>query len=479
MRRALLLVLSLAGTARANGRPDAVSTIHWQQGDPQHLAAGLTFGLILSQDGGATWQWMCEKAVGYGGMYDPDYAYTASGALFATTFDGLRVMRDGCVFGAAPPGNTFVSQVRLAPDGRVFYAASDAADSSIYQSSDDGMSFPISASPGRPNDWWESLVFGSDQRVYLAGYRFQSHCLAGTVGYGDPCLTDADCPAIEPRRHKGPTCGDASKLYLVRRSDDGGATFAIEPTSPSLPAPQNGTTLAIVGVDPANPDIVYARLRATTDSLYVSSDGAVTWTKVLDEPEHFSFVVRKSGELVVGTKLSGSKRSADHGATWTDLVSPPHIGCLYESPSGEVWACTQNYAQMMTPEMPAIPADGFGIMKSTDLATWTGVLRFQDIAAPVSCPAGTAQHDSCVEKDMGMPSVWCCLAMQLGITNAGADCSGRLACVASPPPDGMPPPVDGVIKSPPPPPGGCCDAGEIASLWLVVPIVGVLRRRRR
>src|SRR5690348_8780189 len=149
MRRALLLVLGLAGTAHANGRPSAVSTINWQQGDPNHLAAGLTFGAILSQDGGATWQWMCEKAVGYGGMYDPDYAYTASGALFATTFDGLRVMRDGCVFGAAPPGNTFVSQVQLAPDGRVFYAASDPHDSSIYQSTDDGMSFPVSTSPGR------------------------------------------------------------------------------------------------------------------------------------------------------------------------------------------------------------------------------------------------------------------------------------------------------------------------------------------
>jgi hypothetical protein len=76
-----------------------------------------------------------------------------------------------------------------------------------------------------------------------------------------------------------------------------------------------------------------------------------------------------------------------------------------------------------------------------------------------------------------MPSVWCCLAMQLGVAMPGADCSGRLACVASP--DGPPPAVDGVIHSPPPPPGGCCDAGELASLWLAIPIVGVLRRRRR
>jgi len=475
MRSVLVLLLG-ASVAHANGRPSAVSTIHWQPGQPQHLVAGLTFGVILSQDGGATWQWMCEKAVGYGGVYDPDYAYTATGALFATTFGGLRVMRDGCVFGAAPPGTTFVSQVEVSPDGRVFYAAADPHDAGIYQSSDDGVTFPISAAPGRPNDWWESLVFGSAQRVYLAGYRFQSHCVAGTVGAGDDCTTDADCPIIEPRRHKGGTCADATKHFLLLRSDDGGASFQYEPQT-GLPPATNAASLAIVGVDAANPDLVYARVRDAKDTFYVSTDGAVTWTSILEEPERTAFLVRASGELVAATKLSGSKRSLDHGTTWSDLVNPPHIGCLHESPAGEVWACTQNYAQTMIDGMPAVPADGFGIMKSADLASWTGVLRFQDIAAPVTCPAGTAQHDQCVEKDEGMPSVWCCLAMQLGITMPGADCSGRLACVAMP--DGPPPTVDGVIKSPPPPPGGCCDAGELASLWLAVPILAVFRRRRR
>jgi photosystem II stability/assembly factor-like uncharacterized protein len=476
MRRALLIVLAMAGAAHANGRPSATSTLHWRPGQPQEIAAGLTFGLVLSHDGGGTWEWMCEKAVGYGGVFDPDYAYTASGALFATTFDGLKVMRDGCVFGAAPPGNTFVSAVEVAPDGRVFYAAADPHDGNIYQSTDDGMTFPVSAAPGRPNDWWDSLVFANAQRVYLAGYRFQSHCMAGTVGAGDDCTSDEQCPVIENNRPYHGRCGDARKVILLMRSDDGGASFTPAPKL-GLPAPTNASVLSIVGVDPANPDIVYARMRDVKDALYVSTDGALHWTKVLEEPERFSFVVRASGEIVVGTKLSGSRRSTDHGTTWIDLVNPPHIGCLYESPGGEVWACTQNYAQMMMDGMPAIPSDGYGIMKSTDLSAWTGVLRFQDIAAPVACPSGTPQHDQCVEKDDGMASVWCCLAMQMGITNPGADCSGRLACIA--PGEPAPPRVDGVIKTPPPPPGGCCDAGAIASIWLTVPILTILRRRRR
>jgi photosystem II stability/assembly factor-like uncharacterized protein len=474
MKRVLALLL-LAGVAHANGRPEATSTIHWRPSAPQDVVAGMTFGVVLSHDGGATWQWMCEDAVGYGGVYDPDYAYTASGALFATTFDGLKVNRDGCVFGAAPPGNTFVSQLEVAPDGRVVYAAADPHDAGIYQSTDDGMTFPVSASPGRDNDWWDSLVFATDQRVYLAGYRFQSHCMGGTVGAGDDCIRDEDCPFIENSRPFHGRCGDARKVFLLMRSDDGGASFTPQ-TKIGLPAPQGGSVLSIVGVDPLDPDIVYARVRQATDSLYISTDGAVHWTKILDEPERLSFVVRRSGEIVVATKLSGAKRSIDHGATWIDLVNPPHIGCLYESPAGDVWACTQNYAQMMMDGMPAIPADGYGIMKSTDLATWTGVLRFQDIAGPVACPAGTAQHDRCVEKVDDKASVWCCLAKQLGVTNPGADCSGRLACV---PASEAPPQVDGVTKAPAPPPGGCCDAGELASIWLVGPVLMILRRRRR
>ena len=214
-------------------------------------------------------------------------------------------------------------------------------------------------------------------------------------------MTDADCPRIQPLRIKRATCGDAHKVLLLARSDDGGSSFAAQ-MKYGLPAATNRSELKIVGIDAADPDIVYAKLvEAGGETLYVSKDAAVTWTKILDEPDAIAFVARKSGEIVAGTKLSGSRRSLDHGTTWTDLANAPHIGCLTEDAAGLVWACTQNYAQAMMMGMPAIPADGFGMMTTTDLATWTGVMRYQDIADPVSCPSGTAQHDQCVEKDDG------------------------------------------------------------------------------
>lgn len=115
-----LVLLASATQLHANGRPAATSTINFRQGNEQHIAAGMTFGLLVSKDGGATWRWFCEDAIKYGGMYDPDYAYTPTGALFATTFDRSLVNRDGCSFDATPFGKKFMSAIALGPRGHVF-----------------------------------------------------------------------------------------------------------------------------------------------------------------------------------------------------------------------------------------------------------------------------------------------------------------------------------------------------------------------
>jgi hypothetical protein len=157
-----LLALVMASDASANGRSPGTSTIQFRRGMEQEVVAGMTFGLLRSVDNGATWHWMCEDAIGYGGTYDPDYMYTSSGAVFATTFDGLKVMRDGCTF-ASPYGRKFVSVTAQGPDGRLYHATSDTpsagnpGDSNIYRSEDDGVTWPVSSMPGVLNDWWQSL----------------------------------------------------------------------------------------------------------------------------------------------------------------------------------------------------------------------------------------------------------------------------------------------------------------------------------
>jgi MYXO-CTERM domain-containing protein len=432
---ALLVPLVMSPDASANGRSPGTSTIHFRHGAEQEVVAGMSFGLLLTRDNGASWYWMCEEAIGYGGTYDPDYEFTSSGALFATTFTGLKVARDACTF-QAPNGMKFVSAIAQAPDGTLYYGAADApsatspGDAKIYRSIDDGMTWtPGSAMPGMPGDWWQSLEIApsSQSRLYLAGYRFTT----------------------------SPT-GNV-KTFLLFRSDNAGDTWQALPTTDFMTMPNS--TIEIAGISYTNPDLVYARVKlednSISDAIYRSTDAGMTWTRILGKAGSIAFVVRRSGELVAATQALGAARSTNNGDTWIDLASPPHINCLAENSAREVWACTQNYGGM------GAQSDGYGIMKSTDLATWSGVLKYQEIKAPIACADGTVQKDRCDTQ------LWCGLCAQLGCV------SGRPECA----PAGDPPTTGGGGDK------GCCrtSAAPAPGAMLLVIAVGVLllRRRRR
>jgi photosystem II stability/assembly factor-like uncharacterized protein len=431
---ALLAPLVMSGDASANGRSPGTSTINFRRGMDQEIVAGMSFGLVLSRDNGATWYWMCEAAIGYGGTYDPDYAFTSTGALFATTFDGMQVARDGCTF-RPPLGSKFVSTITQGPDGRLYHGAADTVspgnpgDANIYRSDDDGATWlPSPMPPGVVNDWWQSLEVAPSNadRVYLTGYRF----VAGPSGN--------------------------TKVFLLFRSDDAGQSWQALPTTQIAAMPNS--VIEIAGISHTDPDLVFARVKladnAVSDAIYRSTDAGATWTHVLDKGSSISFVVRRSGELLAATQALGAARSTDNGATWINLVAPPHINCLAENSAGEVWACTQNYGGMQA------PSDGYGIMKSANLATWTPVMKYQDMKAPIACGDGTKQKDTCDTE------LWCGLCMQLGCESGRPEC-GSVA--------GDDTPVEDPGK-------GCCKnsaAPAPGALLLVLGIGLLLLRPRR
>jgi uncharacterized protein (TIGR03382 family) len=163
---------------------------------------------------------------------------------------------------------------------------------------------------------------------------------------------------------------------------------------------------------------------------------------------------------VVLTRSLGGQISVNGGTSWTPLSNPPHVNCVVEHPvDHSLWACTQNYGG------PGLPSDDFGIMKTTDLQNWTGVLKYQDIQKPVACAAGTPQHDTCEVQN------WCTLRQQLGITSTAITCAGQA--------DGAPVDSGGVVVKPPP--KGCCDtgAGGAPTALGAGVLVGTLLRRRR
>jgi uncharacterized protein (TIGR03382 family) len=460
---ALASVLAASGVAQANGRPAGTSTINFRQGHEQDIAAGMTFGMVISHDGGATWHWMCEKAVLYGGLFDPDYVYAPSGALFATTFDGSLVNRDGCVFAPiAAFGKKFFSSITQGPDGALLMAAADVpdgmgnlGDAKIYKSTNDGMAFNTGATAGMINDWYNSIeVAPTDAtRVYVSGYRL------GTGG---------------------------ARSWQIYRSSNGGTSFT--PVTSTGFTTSDNSSIDIVGIKRGAPDTVFVRVSlvdgTTGDAIWRSDNAGQSWTKIFPTTanpvkDEMSFVVRANGDIVVGTRNSGAfVARGPTNATWETLAGAPHINCLVENTAGEVWACTQNFA------VPGTPSDDAGIMKTTNLTSWTKVLRYQDIQAPVECPAGTRQHDQCVYDCPDVtyndnpascpntsPTAWCVLKNQLGVT------STTIACPAAND-NTTPPTADVTTKDKP----GCCSAssdGAPAAMALSLWVGMVILRRRR
>jgi uncharacterized protein (TIGR03382 family) len=457
-RAAFALVLGASALAEAHGPHPQVLSINYRQGHEQDIAAGTSFGLLLSHDGGATWQWMCELAIRYAdnGSWNPDYAYTASGALFATTRDDALVMRDACSFAKIPnlpPSD--VAQIALGSDGSLHMAAvvpafmSNPGDANIYSSVDDGLAFPIAATAGQIGDWYSSLeVAPSDPtRLYLAAFH--------NVGL--------------------------VREWQIWRSDDAGATYQSLPMTGIANGSAN-SAIVFVGAGRNAPDTVFAAVTEIApdqpSSLYRSTDGGMSWTKVRDVAEKLSFVLRANGDAIVASPNLGAFVSHDLGASWIPLPGAPHINCLTETTAGEVWACTENYGSVV---VPFTPSDDAGIMKSVDLATWTPVLRFQDITGPVDCPVGTRQHDQCVfgctEDDYNTdpancpnttPQGWCSLRNLLVISSEVLDCGG--------PPVQLPPTIP-----PEPDDFGCCDTagGGPTALLGGLALAGILARRRR
>src|SRR4051812_12470265 len=83
--------------ASANGRFPAAGQLVFAPDDPSTLAIRATFGVLVSRDSGKTWDWICEKAMGYGGsVEDPSIALTSGPGLLVGTQEGLATSGDAC-----------------------------------------------------------------------------------------------------------------------------------------------------------------------------------------------------------------------------------------------------------------------------------------------------------------------------------------------------------------------------------------------
>lgn len=439
MRLVLAALLFATATASANGRAPVTNGVFFAPSDPHTIWVRTTFGPLVSHDDGCTFYWVCEQNVGYAGQFDPKYAIATDGTIFASTFSGLRVSRDGgCNFTTATsekpmgdPGriaDIWIDALDIGPSGEVWAATAESGKpNDIYKSTDNGVTFNPSGMQS-PTVWWKSVkVAPSDaMRVYVTGYQ-----VAGTLDDGGQ---------MPPTAH------------FVASVDDG-----VHWTESALSGVAYGSTplVYVLAVQPDAPDralmVSVGAAAPAGDLLYRTTDGGTTFTQVLSTSDPIRDVVyRDAMNVVVATIAGGSFTSSDGGATFAPMASPPQLACLGQN-NGKLFGCGANWG----PDFKAVA-------KSADATTWDKVFRFVELQGPLACPAGTAEHDVCAP-------LWPALQQQFGAT--GSTCG---VAPGDPVPDATP-----VAKK-----TGCCDAGEGAPIGLgwafgVGLVVARPRRRRR
>ena len=460
----ICLALVVAGVAAlgpdealANGRFPASTNAVFQPDNDALILLPTTFGLLLSNDDGESFRWICEDTVGYGGTYDPDYAFNTAGDIYATTFEGLQVSTDGsCTYtpteffgdltgGSNPVKITghWVGEVEVASDGKVWAATSTGGQSNDVYVSTDGTTFN-SANNWHPSAWWKSLrVSQSDPDVvYVAGYQI----------------------AVDP---------DPSQALLYKTVDGGANWTKLSVADFAFGMQPN---LILEGISPTNPEILFARVLGARepqgDDLYRSIDGGASWTKVLQMHGTISaFVIRSDDRVLTGTATAcaediatavdasipnkGCVRSSADGSagSWVTPAIEPKLGCIAERQSDQsLFACAGNW-----------DPDNFALGRSTDNGeSWSKVLRFSDITGPLQCPAGTQQH-TCEQVN------WPGLCGILGICEvADAGVSAEVD-------------ADTIIVDPPDSPGcfGCrtSGAGGLGTLLAIFALYGLVFRR--
>ena len=280
---------------------------------PDEILLATNFGVLTSEDAGATWIWSCEQPVNsYGRLYQmgPAPAHrlyaVANGKLVFSDDDACGWQVAGGALGAELCQDAFVDPT----DGTRVLAAGLASGTAgvvytVFESTDGGATFGRTLYTGAPGD----LVTGVE------------------IAASDPMTIDL---ALSRGAAAAPT---------LARSSDGGATWQLADLTAALGAGQ----VRIVAIDPVDDDRVWLRwLGAGGDALALATHGGATVAVPLsfDNGALVAFARTATGTLLVAGTLAGAPalfRSTDGGATFAALPAPPHILALAER-AGTVYA---------------------------------------------------------------------------------------------------------------------------------------------
>jgi hypothetical protein len=361
---AVALAVLAGRSAMANGRLPAASQIVVSPRDPRIVVLRATYGVLISHDGGETWRWLCEDALGVSSMSseDPSFALTAGGTLIAGVTAGLAVSSNtGCDWRFVDGGlaGRPVKDVTVRPDNpRVAVALAATYDAhaaeggpgflqQLYESVDDGASWAALGGPIDPTATATTLeVAATDgSRLYVSALR------------------------------------DAAQAASLFVSLDKGATWTERPV-PLDASRESGVYIA--AVDPMNADRVYLRTAGSTSRLLVTDDAGQTYRAPFSlAGQILGFARSPDGSKVYAGNIEQGLFAATRDSLSFQSVSNLPVQCL-TAEGGNLWACSRDN-QAGTGFVAGVSAD--------DGATFTAKLHLA--AQPLLACAADATAAQC------------------------------------------------------------------------------------
>lgn len=375
------LIVSSGGAARANGRYPKADQLVLSPDQPGLMVARTTFGFLVTNDAGAHWDWLCERAIGYSGVQDPTVGLMDSGTIIASLSEGIARSTDaGCnwSFAAADLNGSPVIDLTVRKDqpsralGLVWDAQTVSYSSRFVYSDDNGRTFVPYGNSIDPSVLVSTLdtAESDPHRLYASGTRSVDGVRAG--------------------------------LFFSSLDDGEHWTEASVPFDAQL---EQGVYIA--AVDPRDPDTVYLRTSsATVSRLLVTHDAG----------QHFA--VAYSGSLLAfalspdGSRLYFGGDDGLHTGLARDLEfeqrSALRLLCLAAS-SDTLYACSDEHS-------------GFTVGASEDDGTtFTPLLHLKTVNGPLVCDAGDSVATCAAD--------WPLVSAQLGIPTSG-DAAGAEGAAA-------------------------------------------------
>jgi hypothetical protein len=378
---ALVVGLCFVGAraARADGAfPDSLSVL-LPADRPHRIALATNFGLVSTNDDGATWTWVCE-----GPLTNCSNLYSESAPpsdrLFALSADSLVYSDDDAcnwaVASGAVAGGGVVDAFPLAEDATRVLAV-------------------VSPNGVGPQTTY-TVVASNDGGVTFGEILY-------TAASGDT-VTGVEASRTDPKTIYVTLASAKGFAPVIAATTDGGATWH----TVDLSGPLGQSGVRLIAIDRADPARVFLRVSETVEEALGVFDATTdTLTLPLTFPGGLmtAFVQTEQGPLVAAGRLPSGPaldRSLDGGATWQAVAGSPNLRALAER-DGTIYGAADNMA------------DGYALGVSTDLGvTFTPLMKFSDVGSIAPCVRAACQDICKSEVDNKLwPMSMCTAAPEL------------------------------------------------------------------